>query len=1381
LRTGLVLTPSQLTGTNAGPQWQIELNELKRSADGWLNRERHGSVIYKAAADVWHRWLREDGPIGRMLGRVLRDEWGEESRRQARSEVQLWSHRTHVDSQLRRTDLDLRQIGAKRRPIDARSVTAVRDRCKEAVGLLEAWLELIDAQPVRNTSWIDEQVRSFRQELSTATGQARQALADVVSGPGLPREAAFAALRRALDDLTRLLDPDTPTESLSAISQHRLNGDLLRLVGVDLDDRWEPLDPGSEALRDALLGSLAEPERPWSEILDNAWNRLDFSTAERVLDMIESRTPLAEDDDADPDIREPRAEHDRRLREARDELRVGTDLLERQIDKARLKGLVDEDERLTLRNRVAAIDSTNTLRLDCGRRELESVHADFARMKRRRIEAFETQFLGLGLPSSHSAHGRVRRLLDAEDLVTAHEYLALLETGTEPPDADPVAPGFDFFDPQTDSTQPDMFSRLEPLFFRKERLQLRDIARRLGERQLLAGFDLTELLTPGQALQARQVLEAWSELRFGGRDPRGAVQKVLTYLGFRVKGLREAPNPPAGARRFDLEAEPFESRNDCLLPEYGSRCHGRYHIVCLDRQPLEEDLLKLAGPERRSQPVLVFYLGAMSARRRRDLAHALRRRPSRRLLVLDDVLLVYVALQKQRTAAFFHAASQFGPAEPYVTTSSQIPPEMFFGRAREIDSVFQPDGPNLVYGGRQLGKTALLNEVSRRYHRPDQGVVVELINLLHDEHIGLNRSLDDIWAVVAARLQPHGVISPAARKPETVGDQIVQWLEADLSRRVVLLLDEADLFLNSDSKEGWLRVGKLKSLMERTGRRFKVVFAGLHNVQRTSHDVNTPLAHLGNAICVGPFLSHAELRDAAAMVSLPFRALGYYFERPDLVARIVAQANYYPSLIQILCQQLLRRMGDPQNPKFDPNRTPPYPVQLSDVEDTFADPEVRRQIYDRFRWTIELDNRYRVIALCLALETSEAPDPAAHGYTLAEIRDWALAVWPQGFSESSGNDAFRSLLDEMCELGILRSRGGGRYVMRSPNVVRLLGTRDDIWQALEDAAKVPEKIEYEAKSFRRVYDQYSKWRRSPLTADQESRLRAPNTHGLFTLFGTRAAGLDEVVPFLRVLASTAEAGPLTVSVADDLLDVVTFQHRLDRLLQGRDDGITLVVIDSHCPWSEEWVVRAADALARRGGAKRRFIKVLFVGDPAAAWMWSEPNPRLRVHLEAAGLVELTLCPWTDVAVRRWKKEAEFGEDTDGDSLLFRRATGNWCAFLHEAGRRCVQKPHNWKSVVDQYHKELREGDATQALVEFGIVPETLRTLRVMAEFADPVDPTQLHAILDMDGSAPPPEIAERVLRWADSLALLRPAGDGRWTLDPFLADLLTTGPANVQS
>ena len=170
-------------------------------------------------------------------------------------------------------------------------------------------------------------------------------------------------------------------------------------------------------------------------------------------------------------------------------------------------------------------------------------------------------------------------------------------------------------------------------------------------------------------------------------------------------------------------------------------------------------------------------------------------------------------------------------------------------------------------------------------------------------------------------------------------------------------------------------MGRMKTIMEETQRRFKVVFAGLHNVQRTSHDANTPLAHLGSPICVGPFLSDAEMRDATDMVTLPFRAMGYRFQAFDLAGRILAQSNYYPSLIQIGCQQLLKRLSRTDHPAFDPALTPPYEIGLADIENAYADTEVRKQIHERFRWTLELDNRYRVIALCLALRPSINPRP----------------------------------------------------------------------------------------------------------------------------------------------------------------------------------------------------------------------------------------------------------------------------------------------------------------------------------------------------------------------------------------------------------------------
>jgi hypothetical protein len=51
----------------------------------------------------------------------------------------------------------------------------------------------------------------------------------------------------------------------------------------------------------------------------------------------------------------------------------------------------------------------------------------------------------------------------------------------------------------------------------------------------------------------------------------------------------------------------------------------------------------------------------------------------------------------------------FAACQPYVFNPNvPIPPEIFIGRAKEMGRILDFDDVNIVYGGRQLGKTALL-------------------------------------------------------------------------------------------------------------------------------------------------------------------------------------------------------------------------------------------------------------------------------------------------------------------------------------------------------------------------------------------------------------------------------------------------------------------------------------------------------------------------------------------------------------------------------------------------------------------------------------------------------------------------------------------------
>ncbi len=91
-------------------------------------------------------------------------------------------------------------------------------------------------------------------------------------------------------------------------------------------------------------------------------------------------------------------------------------------------------------------------------------------------------------------------------------------------------------------------------------------------------------------------------------------------------------------------------------------------------------------------------------------------------------------------------------------------------------------------------------------------------------------------------------------------------------------------------------------LMAESQRRFKVVFAGLHNVQRFQGIFNQPLAHFGKALIqVGPLECSSRMLN-----ELPGHDhLGYRFQDRYGPLRILSYTNYYPGLIQLFCQELL--------------------------------------------------------------------------------------------------------------------------------------------------------------------------------------------------------------------------------------------------------------------------------------------------------------------------------------------------------------------------------------------------------------------------------------------------------------------------------------------
>jgi hypothetical protein len=516
-------------------------------------------------------------------------------------------------------------------------------------------------------------------------------------------------------------------------------------------------------------------------------------------------------------------------------------------------GLVNEAERqeqdaslVEMEQRLPAIRRFHEARGD-----LERIRRFLAERRNTKTNEAESRLEQIAGKISQSKQDRVRRTIDAGDFLTATEYLERLSAGEALPNEEeaPKDAFGDFF--------PAAAQEIER--FLEENPQPQVVVKKLKDRGTIAGISM-RTVAGAHAAEAAAMFDAWSSLKRAQRADSRALRIVLEALGFVVVGLK-LEDKLGNRQEGTLDTEVLQDRRLCPSSMYGSQARGQYRIVCAWGRPTEEDLLKSIGESHGGRPAIVFYFGRLSETRRRRLAQLSRER-RRSFLVLDEILLLFLGTERDsRLPTFFQCALPFAYTEPYITTSSLVPPEMFFGRLDELRAVTELNGRCFIYGGRQLGKTALLREAERSFHNPAKHRFARWIDLKAEE-IGYSREPEDVWGVLYRVFRDHKLLPADLGEPtprirgrmDSFLDWLRNWFVSHPEGRWLILLDEADRFLEQDARTEFSVTTRLKNLMEVTGRRFKVVFAGLHNVLRTTEQANHPLAHLGDPVEIGPLL-----------------------------------------------------------------------------------------------------------------------------------------------------------------------------------------------------------------------------------------------------------------------------------------------------------------------------------------------------------------------------------------------------------------------------------------------------------------------------------------------------------------------------------------------
>ena len=1350
---GMRIDSTVLKAASSEAAWKHEREQLNKEVAEWHQRAQYMTMKYAPATDVWKRWVTSDGIIFNLITSINTNSSDNDL---PSAMISKLGDQKEFQRHVRDTDRNV--IGRRRgQDIHAGALTQLFDHAQRAVNFARRHLSLNASQPTHptyETRALTKLRDSIEQIGSSAVEELRliARTGDPSILTGAANTAAYAIDRfRHFLDIGADQEPD-PSDLLASA--------LFPYPSIPVGADGLPARDGLEALKVLITDAPLALDVAAEKRLVAA----DFKTTRRMIAWIEFN-----------DLEHAgtiRRRMDNKLQRLQRDLRHEIDDTRNKIEMALSRDHISAPERDTCVAQLVAMErriEQPETEFDTERAGLQKISEKIDYEINRLQKKIKNRLQRSEIPPDSSRYATILDAIGRGDIITANELIDQRDATDAASAGERNSrrqPFSDFYPKRSEAIREAIESQSPGL-----------IIQQIATADELGGMTLTAV-PHERRKSAKRMLTAWYDLNRAGRlrDSAGEeIETLFSEIGFIVRHVQLTRRDDRDIGESILETEPLDRRERCPIPEFGSSANGKYRILFLWKSPTEEDILQHAGNSGRRGATIVLYFGVLNKSRRSELARLARER-GRSLLIVDDLLLLYLCGETgSRVPILFACSLPFTYVQPYVTTAGLVPPEMFYGREPEMQEIEDRNESCFIYGGRQLGKTALLRAVENRYHRPADGFYAVWIDLKREGvgyDQGYDQGVDGIWSAIWRALSkeleiPADVKVPNPNIPNIKGridafhKFLVDHFNKESGRRLLLLLDEADKFLEVDGTRqvrggpgSEYRVStRLKGLMDGTDRSIKVVFAGLHNVLRTAESSNHPLGHFGTPVQIGPLW-----RDAHALIREPLAAAGYTLEN-NLITRILARTNYYPHLIQIYGSALVKSMAKRVS------EIPPYDIPEELIDATYSiNTNLREDFRQRFRLTLQLDPRYEVIAYTVAWECNQHDAVLFEGLDYRKIDEDSRVWWPKGFEDvEPRTDRFRSLLDEMEGLGVLRKVGEHRYTLRNPNVLMLMGTAEEIEENLFRPREVPQEVD--SRTFRahdpKGTDSPS---RNPLTYQQEGSLRVMK-NGVSIVCGLPASGYDDVLRFLN-RKKTDPIIQLEHSTNHDEFEEVLVRH-FDR----RPEGTTIYVISATIPWSKRWVETALERV--RGldlrGRRDKSVRVLFMADAARL---------LKLHIAREALDDLNLKrlewvplrPWRESFLLQWIDDLGFPDAAEKCPKIVQH-TGGWWALLQQL-YYLVKEAGNFDEGLERLDTELRDSTSFQHLEKqfcldcLGSRRDVLCDLAHL-KAADFADLRTFAEDRDVDK-----DTLMSILRWAELLHVVRRNGT-TWEIDGVVGRLLT--------
>lgn len=652
----------------------------------------------------------------------------------------------------------------------------------------------------------------------------------------------------------------------------------------------------------------------------------------------------------------------------------------------------------------------------------------------------------------HRDADRVERMLETRkpaDLRAAHDAIRLIERGQKLP----------IHSAQRTLETPAHFQKTIDALIKLPRPKesiLEALVNLLKAPSSAEDSPLIKDLDEGQRLEAAEFVENWIEL-CASRGDAAAQKAGELFSSLNLGAPTYAPEQTSrgiAPARMEFPPNPFvRLSSECFIPPQLGSMQPHLLAYAIHGPRPENDILNIIN-EQANNPVVIMARTTMALPKRLKIVGK-----SAAVLLIEDYLIAFMALNpNERAQKLLEIALLTFQVNPYSAEGAHVAREMFFGRQTELGTLRNVKNAAILYGGRRLGKSSLLAQIQRDENRTTSRKALYIP--MNKDYQGGDHVLF-AWQTIYEHLIEQRLIDPAKPDPTTAqayADRIEKGLKNSTTgiKHCYLLLDEADELMSAELDMANGQGGFIRSLqnvsesLAPSGFTLRYCIAGLHNLARMTTEVNSALGK-AETIALEPFTSAEDILRGIELITRPMAALGFTFdpEAGDLPLRIMSVCNFYPAFIQIYCQKLLSYM---YNKRTDEPST--WVIRLDDIDRVETDHDLLADLSKKFSMTLDLDTRYKAIALVLASHYySEIESGTDEGATMQDIREMCETYVGTHF-RNINTSAYESLLDEMRKLNVIE-KSGNKFRLRNPGIAMLLGDKDRIESQILDLANLP--------------------------------------------------------------------------------------------------------------------------------------------------------------------------------------------------------------------------------------------------------------------------------------------------------------------------------------